>query len=109
MLTLMRVKCRVDKLILNHIGFYFAQPNMNEEKKDKKTEILGIIAITTAGLCWLCVFGAIPFEFIYLLPVSTIAAFCSLKNILSKMAMALLVLLAPGYIVIHYASLAPAL
>ena len=85
-----------------------AQLNMNEEKKNKKTEILGVIAITTAGLCWLCVLGAIPFEFIYLLPVSTIAAFCSLKNILSKMAMALLVLLAPGYIVIHYASLAPA-
>ena len=31
----------------------------------------------------------------------------SLKNILSKMAMALLVLLAPGYIYIHYATLAP--
>ena len=50
-----------------------------------------------------------PFEFIYLLPVSTIAAMLSLKNILSKMAMALLVLLAPGYIYIHYATLAPAL
>ena len=82
---------------------------MNEEKKDKKTERLGIIAIATAGLCWLCVLGATPFEFIYLLPVSTIAALLSLKNILSKMAMALLVLLAPGYIVINYASLAPAL
>jgi hypothetical protein len=86
-----------------------AQRNMNEEKKDKKTEILGIIAIVTAGLCWLCVLGAIPFEFIYLLPVSTIAVMLSLKNILSKMAMALLVLLAPGYLVINYASLAPAL
>ena len=81
---------------------------MNEEKKDKKTEILGVIAITTAGLCWLCVLGAIPFEFIYLLPVSTIAALCSWKNILSKMTMPLLVLLAPGYLVINYASLAPA-
>ena len=86
-----------------------AQLNMNEEKKNKKTEILGVIAITTAGLCWLCVLGAIPFEFIYLLPVSTIAAFCSLKNILSKITMALLVLLAPGYVYIHYATLAPAL
>ena len=86
-----------------------AQLNMNEEKKDKKTEILGIIAITTAGLCWLCVLDAIPFEFIYLLPVSTIAVMLSLKNILSKMAMALLVLLAPGYIYVHYATLAPAL
>ena len=86
-----------------------AQLNMNEEKKDKKTEILGIIAIVTAGLCWLCVLGAIPFEFIYLLPVSTIAALCSWKNILSKMTMALLVLIAPGYLVINYASLAPAL
>ena len=82
---------------------------MNEEKKDKKTEILGIIAITTAGLCWLCVLGAIPFEFIYLLPVSTIAALCSWKNILSKMTMALLVLIAPGYVLINYATLAPAL
>jgi uncharacterized membrane protein len=82
---------------------------MNEEKKDKKTERLGIIAITTAGLCWLCVLSVIPFEFIYLLPVSTVAAFCSLKNILSKIAMVLLVLLAPGYVVINYASLAPAL
>jgi uncharacterized membrane protein len=63
---------------------------MNEDKKDKKTERLGIIAI-------------------YLLPVSTIAAMLSLKNILSKMAMALLVLLAPGYIYVHYATLAPAL
>jgi len=78
-----------------------AQLNMNEEKKNKKTEILGVIAITTAGLCWLCVLGAIPFEFIYLLPVSTIAAMLSLKNILSKMTMALLVLLAPGYLVIN--------
>ena len=86
-----------------------AQLNMNEEKKNKKTEILGVIAITTAGLCWLCVLGAIPFEFIYLLPVSTIAALCSWKNILSKMTMALLVLLAPSYVVINYASLAPAL
>ena len=85
-----------------------AQLNMNEEKKNKKTEILGVIAITTAGLCWLCVLGAIPFEFIYLLPVSTIAAMLSLKNILSKMTMALLVLLAPGYLVINYASLARA-
>ena len=85
-----------------------AQLNMNEDKKNKKTEILGVIAITTAGLCWLCVLGAIPFEFIYLLPVSTIAAMLSLKNILSKMTMALLVLLAPGYLVINYASLAPA-
>ena len=83
-----------------------AQLNMNEEKKNKKTEILGVIAITTAGLCWLCVLGAIPFEFIYLLPVSTIAAMLSLKNILSKMTMALLVLLAPGNLVINYASLA---
>ena len=85
-----------------------AQLNMNEEKKNKKTEILGIIAITTAGLCWLCVLGAIPFELIYLLPVSTIAAMLSLKNILSKMTMALLVLLTPGYLVINYASLARA-
>ena len=85
-----------------------AQLNMNEEKKNKKTEILGVIAITTAGLCWLCVFGAIPFEFIYLLPVSTIAALCSWKNTLSKMTMALLVLLAPGYVLINYATLAPA-
>ena len=81
---------------------------MNDKKKDKKTEILGIIAIATAGLCWLCVLGAIPFEFIYLLPVSTIAAMLSLKNILSKMAMALLVLLAPGYLDINYESLAHA-
>ena len=86
-----------------------AQLNMNEEKKDKKTEILGIIAITTAGLCWLSVLDKIPFEFIYLLPVSTIAALCSWKNILSKMTMALLVLIAPGYVYIHYATLAPAL
>ena len=85
-----------------------AQLKMNEEKKDKKTERLGIIAIATAGLCWLSVLGATPFEFIYLLPVSTIAAMLSLKNILSKMTMALLVLLAPGYLVINYASLAPA-
>ena len=96
--------------IESHRVFFLrpAQLKMNEEKKNKKTEILGVIAITTAGLCWLCVLGAIPFEFIYLLPVSTIAAMLSLKNILSKMAMALLVLLAPGYLVINYASLAPA-
>ena len=85
------------------------QLNMNKEKKDKKTEILGIIAITLAGLCWLCVFDVIPFKFIYLLPVSAIAAFCSRKNILSKMTMALIVLVAPGYIYVHYATLAPAL
>ena len=64
---------------------------MNEEKKNKKTEILGIIAITTAGLCWLCVLGAIPFEFIYLLPVSAVAAVLSLKTVLGKIASVLLV------------------
>ena len=84
-----------------------AQLNMNEEKKNKKTEILGIIAIATAGLCWLCVFDVIPFKFIYLLPVSAIAALCSRKNILSKMTMALIVLIAPGYIYVHYATFAP--
>ena len=97
---------------IESLRVFFQSPallNMNEEKKDKKTEILGIIAITTAGLCWLCVLGAIPFEFIYLLPVSTIAALCSWKNILSKMTMALLVLIAPGYVLINYATLAPAL
>ena len=82
---------------------------MNDKKKDKKTEILGIIAIATAGLCWLCVLGAIPFEFIYLLPVSAVAAILSLKTVLGKIASVLLVLLAPGYVVINYASLAPAL
>ena len=71
---------------------------MNEEKKDKRTERLGIIAITTAGLCWLCVLGATPFELIYLLPVSTIAAMLSLKNILSKMASGIISFVSPGYI-----------
>ena len=82
---------------------------MSEEEKDQKTEKLGIVALATAVLSWGCVIGAIPFEFIYLLPVSTIAALCSWKNILSKMTMALLVLIAPGYVLINYATLAPAL
>ena len=86
-----------------------AQLNMNEEKKNKKTERLGIIAIATAGLCWLCVVGATPFELIYLLPVSAVAGILSLKTVLGKIASVLLVLLAPGYVVINYASLAPAL
>ena len=82
---------------------------MNKEKKHKKTERLGIIAIATAGLCWLCVLGATPFELIYLLPVSAVAAILSLKTVLGKIASVLLVLLAPGYVVINYASLALAL
>ena len=93
----------------HRVLFRPAQPNMNEEKNNKKTERLGIIAIATAGLCWLCVVGATPFELIYLLPVSAVAAILSLKTVLGKIASVLLVLLAPGYVVINYASLAPAL
>ena len=91
---------------------FFPRPTqliMNEEKKDKKTKRLGIIAIATAGLCWLCVLGTTPFELIYLLPVSAVAAALTRKTVLGKIASVLLVLLAPGYVVINYASLAPAL
>ena len=92
---------------------------MNEEKKGKKTERLeilalkskklGIIALATAGLCWFFVLGTTPFELIYLLPVSAITTALSLKTVLGKIAGLSLVFLAPGYIYINYASLAPAL
>ena len=86
---------------------------MNEEKKNKKTERLGIIAIATAGLCWLCVLKVtpfeLPFELIYLLPVSAVTAVLSLKTVLGKIASVSIFLIAPAYVVINYGSLAPAL
>jgi uncharacterized membrane protein len=95
------------------------QENKLLKKKDKKTERLGIltfkskklgiIALATAGPCWLSVLGITPFEFIYLLPVSAVTAALSLKTVLGKIAGLSLVFLAPGYIYINWASLAPAL
>ena len=82
---------------------------MNGEKKNKKTERLGIIAIATGGLCWLCLLGVTPFELIYLLPVSAVTAVLSLKTVLGKIASVSVFLIAPAYVVINYASLAPAL
>jgi hypothetical protein len=74
-----------------------------------KSKKLGIIALATAGLCWLSVLGTTPFELIYLLPVSAITAVLSFKTVLGKIAGLSLVFVAPGYIYINYASLAPAL
>jgi hypothetical protein len=74
-----------------------------------KSKKLGIIALATAGLCWLSVLGTTSFELIYLLPVSAITAILSLKTVLGKIAGLSLVFVAPGYIYINYASLAPAL
>ena len=88
-----------------------AQLNMNEEKKDKKTERFGIIALATAVLSWGCVIGAIPFgvfAWFPLLAVSTVTAVLSRKTVLGKTAIVLLILEIPGYLSLHFVFMAPA-
>ena len=84
---------------------------MSEEEKDQKTEKLGIVALATAVLSWGCVIGAIPFGvFVWfpLLAVSTATAVLSRKTVLGKTAIVLLVLEIPGYLALHFVSMAPA-
>lgn len=88
-----------------------AQLNMNEEKKDKKTERLGIIAIATAVLSWGCVIGAIPLgalAWFPLLAISGVTAVLSRKIVLGKTAIVLLILEIPGYLTLHSLSVTPA-
>ena len=89
-----------------------AQLNMNEEKKDKKTEKLGIIAIATAVLSWGCMLGYIPggiFAFFPLLAVSAVTSVLSRKTALGKVAIVLLILEIPAYFVVHTIVVGPSL
>ena len=84
---------------------------MSEEEKDQKTEKLGIVALATAVLSWGCVIGAIPFRvfaWFPLLTVSTVTAVLSRKTVLGKAAIVLLILEIPGYLALHFVSMAPA-
>ena len=85
---------------------------MNEEKKDKKTERLGIIAIATAVLNWGCMLGYIPggiFAFFPLLAVSAVTSVLSRKTALGKVAIVLLILEIPAYFVVHTIVVGPSL
>ena len=84
---------------------------MTEEEKDQKNKKLGIIALATAVLSWGCVIGAIPFgvfAWFPLLAVSTVTAVLSRKTVLGKIAIVLLILEIPGYLALHFVSMAPA-
>ena len=85
---------------------------MNEEKKDKKTERLGIIALATAVLSWGCMLGYIPggiFAFFPLLAVSAVTSVLSRKTALGKVAIVLLFLEIPAYFVVHTIVVGPSL
>ena len=85
---------------------------MTEEKEDQKSKKLGIIALVTAVLSWGCVIGAIPFgvfAWIPLLAVSTVTSVLSRKTVLGKVAIVLLILEIPAYIVLHTVIVAPPL
>ena len=84
---------------------------MTEEEKDQNTEKRGIIALATAVLSWGCIIGAIPFgayAWFPILTVSTVTAVLSRKTVLGKTAIVLLILEIPGYLVLHFVSMAPA-
>ena len=84
---------------------------MNEEEENQKTKKLGIVALATAVLSWGCVIGAIPFgvfAWFPLLAVSTVTAVLSRKTVLGKTAIVLLILEIPGYLSLHFVSMAPA-
>ena len=84
---------------------------MSEEKENQNTKKLGIIALATAVLSWGCVIGAIPFgvfAWFPLLAVSTVTAVLSRKTVLGKIAIVLLILEIPGYLALHFVSMAPA-
>jgi dolichyl-phosphate-mannose--protein O-mannosyl transferase len=84
---------------------------MNEEEKDQKNKKLGIVALATAVLSWGCVIGAIPFgvfAWFPLLAVSTVTSVLSRKTVLGKTAIVLLILEIPGYLALHFVSMAPA-
>jgi dolichyl-phosphate-mannose--protein O-mannosyl transferase len=84
---------------------------MTEEEKDQKNKKLGIVALATAVLSWGCVIGAIPFgvfAWFPLLAVSTVTSVLSRKTVLGKTAIVLLILEIPGYLALHFVSMAPA-
>ena len=85
---------------------------MTEEKEDQKSKKLGIVALATAVLSWGCVIGAIPFgvfAWIPLLAVSTVTSVLNRKTVLGKVAIVLLILEIPAYIVLHTVIVAPPL
>jgi hypothetical protein len=84
---------------------------MSEEEKGQNTKKLGIIALATAVLSWGCVIGAIPFgayAWFPFLAVSVVTAVLSRKTVLGKTAIILLILEIPGYLALHFVSMAPA-
>ena len=83
---------------------------MSEEKEDQKTKKLGIVALATAVLSWGCMMGAIPLGILAWFPLLAIAAVTSVlsrKTALGKVAIVLLILEIPAYLVIHSIQLVP--
>ena len=77
---------------------------MSEEKEDQKTKKLGIIALATAVLSWGCMLGVLPLAPWVWFPVLAIAAVTSVlsrKTALGKVAIVLLILEIPAYLVVH--------
>ena len=84
---------------------------MTEEKENnQKGNKLGIWALFTAVLSWGCMMGAIPMGTLAWFPLLAIAAVTSVlsrKTALGKVAIVLLILEIPAYLVIHSVQLAP--
>ena len=84
---------------------------MTEEKENnQKGNKLGTWALVTAVLSWGCMMGASPMGILAWFPLLAIAAVTSVlsrKTALGKVAIVLLILEIPAYLVIHSVQLAP--
>ena len=83
---------------------------MSEEKENQKTKKLGMWALSNAVLSWGCMLGVLPLAAWVWFPVLAIAAVTSVlsrKTALGKVAIVLLILEIPAYLVIHSVQLAP--
>jgi hypothetical protein len=77
---------------------------MTEEEDNQKGNKLEIWALVTAVLSWGCMLGYIPlgsFAFFLLLAISAVTSVLSRKTALGKVAVVLLIVEIPAYIVVH--------
>ena len=83
-----------------------------EKENNQKGKKLGIVALATVVLSWGCMLGYIPggiFAFFPLLAVSAVTSVLSRKTALGKVAIVLLILEIPAYLVVHSVLVAPPL
>ena len=81
-----------------------------EKENNQKGNKLGIWALVTAVLSWGCMMEAIPLGILTWFPLLAIAAVTSVlsrKTALGKVAIVLLILEIPAYLVIHSIQLVP--